>query len=72
MFCNKTLSQRKFCCNNITPQTLLQWWATKFFCCNRGLLQQLLLYCNGGQQNFFVAIDVYCNKKFRCNKAFFL
>ena len=47
------------------PQTLLQRWATKFFRCNKDLLQQLLLYCNGRQQNFFVAIDVCCkNFKF--------
>ena len=46
-YCNKTLLQQNFCCNSIMPQTLFN----KIFRCNKGLLQQLLLYCNGGQQN---------------------
>ena len=67
MFCNKTLLQQNFCCNSLMPQTLFN----KIFRCNRGLLQQLLLYCNGGQQNFFVVIDVYCNNfKFIATKNF--
>ena len=58
LYCNKTLLQQIFCCNSLLPQTLSQQWETKKKNrCNRSLLQQF---------------EVNYNKKFHCNKVFFL
>ena len=61
-YCNKMLLQRNFCCDRLLPQTFLQQCATKFVCCNKGLLQQVWVYYN----------KIFCyNRVFSCSVLMF-